>query len=163
MVSGLTKTLGRYDLTSRLAPFVSISVCDSYNPNLWPCCRWLCAFRDICCCTYRLLCHILLFVLMATSCLSWAVYASQAHTASVWRVTWAHPEFGSILATCSFDRTAAIWEELGLYTEYLHLPWCDTFIWSSFYLHIWVSPHYFFCSQHLRKWWFTQADEILGL
>lgn len=36
----------------------------------------------------------------------------KAHTGSVWRVTWAHPEFGQVIATCSFDRTAGIWEEL---------------------------------------------------
>ena len=36
----------------------------------------------------------------------------QTHSGSVWRVTWAHPEFGQVIATCSFDRTAAIWEEL---------------------------------------------------
>ncbi|XP_053201540.1 nucleoporin SEH1-A-like [Panonychus citri] len=36
----------------------------------------------------------------------------KCHTASVWKVTWAHPEFGQVLATCSFDRSAAIWEEL---------------------------------------------------
>lgn len=27
-------------------------------------------------------------------------------------MTWAHPEFGQVVATCSFDRTAAIWEEM---------------------------------------------------
>ena len=37
----------------------------------------------------------------------------QTHSGSVWRVTWAHPEFGQVLATCSFDRTGAIWEEQG--------------------------------------------------
>ncbi|ESO97844.1 hypothetical protein LOTGIDRAFT_209001 [Lottia gigantea] len=43
----------------------------------------------------------------------WKCTASwKAHSGSVWRVTWAHPEFGQVLATCSFDRTAAIWEEL---------------------------------------------------
>lgn len=43
----------------------------------------------------------------------WKCTASwKTHSASVWRVTWAHPEFGSVLATCSFDRTVAIWEEL---------------------------------------------------
>lgn len=36
----------------------------------------------------------------------------QAHTGSVWRVTWAHPDFGQVIATCSFDRAAGIWEEL---------------------------------------------------
>lgn len=37
----------------------------------------------------------------------------QVHSGSVWKVTWAHPEFGQVLATCSFDRTAAVWEEIG--------------------------------------------------
>lgn len=26
-------------------------------------------------------------------------------------MSWAHPEFGQVLATCSFDRTASVWEE----------------------------------------------------
>lgn len=26
-------------------------------------------------------------------------------------MSWAHPEFGQILATCSFDRTVSVWEE----------------------------------------------------
>ncbi|XP_041375583.1 nucleoporin SEH1-like [Gigantopelta aegis] len=43
----------------------------------------------------------------------WHCTASwKAHSGSVWRVTWAHPEFGQVLATCSFDRTANVWEEL---------------------------------------------------
>ncbi|XP_026474925.1 nucleoporin SEH1-like isoform X3 [Ctenocephalides felis] len=42
----------------------------------------------------------------------WIVTASwKAHCGSVWKVTWAHPEFGQVIATCSFDRTAAVWEE----------------------------------------------------
>ncbi|GBP85058.1 Nucleoporin SEH1 [Eumeta japonica] len=44
----------------------------------------------------------------------WRLSASwKAHHGSVWKVTWAHPEFGQLIATCSFDRTAAIWEEVG--------------------------------------------------
>jgi len=39
----------------------------------------------------------------------------KAHSGSVWKVTWAHPEFGQVIATCSFDRTAAIWEEISKY------------------------------------------------
>uniref|UniRef100_V5GYU5 Nucleoporin n=2 Tax=Anoplophora glabripennis TaxID=217634 RepID=V5GYU5_ANOGL len=39
-------------------------------------------------------------------------YSWKAHSGSVWKVTWAHPEFGQVLATCSFDRTAAVWEEI---------------------------------------------------
>ncbi|KAF4517324.1 hypothetical protein B566_EDAN007276 [Ephemera danica] len=38
--------------------------------------------------------------------------AWKAHSGSVWKVTWAHPEYGQVLATCSFDRTAAVWEEI---------------------------------------------------
>lgn len=38
---------------------------------------------------------------------------AQTHSGSVWKVTWAHPEFGQVLASCSFDRTAAVWEEQG--------------------------------------------------
>lgn len=45
----------------------------------------------------------------------WQLTASwKAHSGSVWKVTWAHPEFGQVLATCSFDRTAAVWEEIGI-------------------------------------------------
>ncbi|XP_050794782.1 nucleoporin SEH1 isoform X5 [Gopherus flavomarginatus] len=36
----------------------------------------------------------------------------KTHSGSVWRVTWAHPEFGQVLASCSFDRTAVVWEEI---------------------------------------------------
>lgn len=35
----------------------------------------------------------------------------KAHFGSVWRVTWAHPEFGQLIATCSYDRSVIIWEE----------------------------------------------------
>lgn len=44
----------------------------------------------------------------------WTLSSSwKAHSGSVWKLTWAHPEFGQVLATCSFDRTAAVWEEIG--------------------------------------------------
>uniref|UniRef100_A0AAY4DBY9 Nucleoporin SEH1 n=1 Tax=Denticeps clupeoides TaxID=299321 RepID=A0AAY4DBY9_9TELE len=36
----------------------------------------------------------------------------KTHSGSVWRVKWAHPEFGQVLASCSFDRTAVVWEEI---------------------------------------------------
>nr|AXS78259.1 Nucleoporin seh1-A [Anisakis simplex] len=42
----------------------------------------------------------------------WQKSASwKSHGGPVWRVIWAHPEFGQILATCSFDRSVIIWEE----------------------------------------------------
>ena len=44
---------------------------------------------------------------------TWICTASwKSHFGSVWKVTWAHPEFGQVIATCSFDRTASIWEEI---------------------------------------------------
>lgn len=33
------------------------------------------------------------------------------HEGPVWQVAWAHPRFGSILASCSFDRKVIIWSE----------------------------------------------------
>lgn len=35
----------------------------------------------------------------------------KAHYGPVWKLAWAHPEFGQILASCSFDKTVVIWEE----------------------------------------------------
>eukprot|EP00158_Paraphelidium_tribonemae_P002912 Partr_v1_DN25776_c1_g1_i1_m74762 putative SEH1-like (S. cerevisiae len=35
----------------------------------------------------------------------------RAHDAAILKVTWASPEYGQILATCSFDRSIRIWEE----------------------------------------------------
>jgi nucleoporin SEH1 len=44
---------------------------------------------------------------------TWVCSSSwKTHFGSVWKVTWAHPEFGQVIATCSFDRTAAVWEEI---------------------------------------------------
>lgn len=37
--------------------------------------------------------------------------AYQAHDAAVTTVSWAHPEFGTIIASSSFDRTVKIWEQ----------------------------------------------------
>ena len=35
----------------------------------------------------------------------------RAHQDSIWRLSWAHPEFGQLIASCSEDRTVSIWEE----------------------------------------------------
>lgn len=34
------------------------------------------------------------------------------HHGPVWQVAWAHPKFGSILASCSYDGKAIIWKEV---------------------------------------------------
>jgi len=35
----------------------------------------------------------------------------QGHEGPVWQVSWAHPQFGSILASCSYDHRVIIWKE----------------------------------------------------
>ncbi|CAD6226874.1 GSCOCG00005956001-RA-CDS [Cotesia congregata] len=37
----------------------------------------------------------------------------KGHDGPVWQVAWAHPKFGNILASCSYDRKVMIWKELG--------------------------------------------------
>ncbi len=34
------------------------------------------------------------------------------HEGPVWQVAWAHPKFGSILASCSYDRRVIVWREV---------------------------------------------------
>eukprot|EP00270_Netrium_digitus_P001107 TRINITY_DN1121_c0_g1_i1.p1 TRINITY_DN1121_c0_g1~~TRINITY_DN1121_c0_g1_i1.p1 ORF type:complete len:304 (+),score=55.49 TRINITY_DN1121_c0_g1_i1:392-1303(+) len=34
------------------------------------------------------------------------------HDGPVWQVAWAHPKFGSVLASCSYDRKIIIWKEV---------------------------------------------------
>lgn len=33
------------------------------------------------------------------------------HTGAVWQVCWAHPKFGNIIASCSYDKRVIIWKE----------------------------------------------------
>ncbi|XP_049852281.1 uncharacterized protein LOC126330076 [Schistocerca gregaria] len=33
------------------------------------------------------------------------------HTGPVWQVSWAHPRFGNIIASCGYDRNVIIWKE----------------------------------------------------
>lgn len=53
------------------------------------------------------------------------------HLGSIWRVAWAHPEFGQVIATCSFDRTIAIWEEVSSSRSVTNPPTRDGPIVSS--------------------------------
>ncbi|KAI0263101.1 WD40-repeat-containing domain protein [Gloeopeniophorella convolvens] len=46
---------------------------------------------------------------------NWTAVAEwKAHDAAVTKLSWAHPEFGSVLASASFDRTVKVWEETPL-------------------------------------------------
>ena len=33
------------------------------------------------------------------------------HAGPVWQVSWSHPKFGNLLASCSFDNRVMIWKE----------------------------------------------------
>lgn len=47
----------------------------------------------------------------------WTKTEFRAHSDSIWGLSWAHPEFGSVLASCSEDRTICIWEEKEVLTQ----------------------------------------------
>lgn len=36
----------------------------------------------------------------------------RGHEGPVWQVSWAHPKFGQMLASCSFDHRVIIWKEV---------------------------------------------------
>ncbi len=36
----------------------------------------------------------------------------QGHEGPVWQVSWAHPKFGNLLASCSFDQRVLVWKEV---------------------------------------------------
>lgn len=38
----------------------------------------------------------------------------KGHGGPVWQVAWAHPKYGSLLASCSYDRKVIIWKEIGV-------------------------------------------------
>ena len=40
-----------------------------------------------------------------------AVYCAGVTRALPGQVTWAHPKFGSLLASCSFDHRVIVWKE----------------------------------------------------
>lgn len=37
----------------------------------------------------------------------------KGHSGPVWQIAWAHPKFGTILASCSYDRKVIIWRKAG--------------------------------------------------
>ena len=45
---------------------------------------------------------------MATSVVC---FLSSRHEGPVWQLSWSHPTFGSLLASCSYDRKVLIWKE----------------------------------------------------
>lgn len=58
------------------------------------------------------------------------------HTAPVWQVSWAHPKFGSLLASASYDKQVIVWKEVRagdwqpLYKESTHTGSVNGIAWS---------------------------------
>ena len=57
------------------------------------------------------------------------------HEGPVWQVAWAHPQFGSVLASCSYDHKVIIWREqtAGVWTkinEYKHNSSVNSIAWA---------------------------------
>ena len=53
--------------------------------------------------------HLLL--LYSTSITTTSTTHLNSHTAPIWQISWAHPSFGSILASCSYDSRVFVWKE----------------------------------------------------
>ncbi|XP_001599879.1 protein SEC13 homolog [Nasonia vitripennis] len=41
----------------------------------------------------------------------------KGHQGPVWQIAWAHPKYGNLLASCSYDRKVIIWKELSEWTK----------------------------------------------
>lgn len=59
----------------------------------------------------------------------------KAHNAPIWQIAWAHPKYGNILASCSFDRKVIIWKEVKLnewqeVTHYEHQGSANAIAWA---------------------------------
>ena len=60
-----------------------------------------------------------------------ALTPRQAHTGAVLKLSWAHPEFGQVIASSSTDQRVLIWEEQG------NGPWSRVAGWLKFAVELW--------------------------
>lgn len=60
----------------------------------------------------------------------------QSHDGPVWQVAWAHPKFGSILASCSYDGKVIFWRESGssweVFLEHRHDASVNAISWAPY-------------------------------
>lgn len=62
------------------------------------------------------------------------------HEGPVWQVGWAHPKFGSLLASCGFDNRVVVWKEAGegswqqVYASQLHTASVNSIAWAPYEL-----------------------------
>lgn len=93
---------------------------------------------------------------------NWHLTASwKAHSGSVWKVTWAHPEFGQVLATCSFDRTAAVWEEIGkVISKFEVRPIQGSQLFRSFYYALFIVGEGSGPGEHGMRHWVRRTNLV---
>ena len=60
----------------------------------------------LCIIMYYYVLHVLLCIIMYYYVLLCVIY--NRHEGPVWQVSWAHPKYGSILASCSYDRKVSL-------------------------------------------------------
>ena len=62
------------------------------------------------------------------------------HEGPVWQVAWAHPKFGSLLASCSFDSRVLVWKEVAdnvwqqVHQSPLHAASVNSLCWAPYEL-----------------------------
>lgn len=61
-------------------------------------------------CKFQILIYIYIFVVCLFVCY---FFKKLRHEGPVWQVAWAHPKFGKILASASYDRKVIVWKEVG--------------------------------------------------
>jgi protein transport protein SEC13 len=59
----------------------------------------------------------------------------KAHHGPIWQIAWAHPKFGNMLASCSFDKKVIIWKEVKVnewqeVTSYEHSGSANAISWA---------------------------------
>lgn len=50
----------------------------------------------------------------------------KGHYGPVWQISWAHPKFGNLLASCSYDRKVIIWKDMGEWKKLYEYPGHDS-------------------------------------
>jgi len=69
----------------------------------------------------------------------------KGHEGPVWQVCWAHPKFGPILASCSYDRKVFIWREMSanqwskVYEFDKHDSSVNSICWAPHELGLWLA------------------------
>ena len=58
----------------------------------------------------------------------------EAHRGPVWKLAWAHPQFGHLIASASFDRTVGIWEEQEGFLQQVVME-----KWNAFGQRVWLA------------------------